>query len=76
MRVFNNKNNTITMEKKAAVITECLKCKARYKNYFNVSPCCQSIVLKVDENGNSTTITFLSALSKPRPHIIKKIITE
>lgn len=64
------------MEKKAAVITECLKCKARYKNYLNLSPCCQSLVLKVDENGNRTNITFLSALAKPRPHIAKKITTE
>lgn len=64
------------MEKKAAVITECLKCKARYKNYFNLSPCCQSLVLKVDENGNRTNITFLSALARPRHHIAKKITTE
>lgn len=55
-----------TMEKKENIITECFKCGTRYQNYFNASPCCKSIVVKVDEKGNRTSITFLSALSFPQ----------
>ncbi|KQM47076.1 hypothetical protein [Chryseobacterium sp. Leaf201] len=53
------------MEKIDITITECFKCGARYENYFNASPCCRAIILKVDEHGNRTTITFLSTLSMP-----------
>lgn len=54
------------MIKNQTIITECMKCGSRYKNYFFASPCCQSIVIKVDENGQKTTITFLSSLSIPK----------
>jgi hypothetical protein len=53
------------MEENDITITECSKCGARYENYFNASPCCKSIIFKVDEHGNCTTITFLSTLSLP-----------
>lgn len=59
------------MEKNDIIITECFKCGARYENYFKASPCCRSIILKVDEQGNRTTITFLSALSLPGSDFIK-----
>ncbi|NML56227.1 hypothetical protein [Chryseobacterium cheonjiense] len=52
------------MEKNETVITECFKCGTRYENHFSASPCCKSIVIKVDKNGTRTTITFLSTLSK------------
>lgn len=64
------------IEEKEMIITECFKCGTRYENYFNASPCCKSIVLKVDENGNRTTITFLTTFSMPQPHLAKKINTE
>lgn len=56
------------MEKNETIITECFNCGARYKNHFIASPCCKSIVIKIDENGNRTTITFLSTFSKSLPH--------
>ncbi|MCJ8154994.1 hypothetical protein MKJ01_14590 [Chryseobacterium sp. SSA4.19] len=59
------------MEKNEIMVTECFKCGARYQNYFRTSPCCSSIILKVDENGNRTSITFLSALSLPGLEFIK-----
>ncbi|WP_294282643.1 hypothetical protein [uncultured Chryseobacterium sp.] len=60
-------------EKKEIIITECIICGARYENYFYASPCCRSLVLKVDENGNRTCTTFLSALSQPQPRLAKKV---
>ncbi|WP_294246585.1 hypothetical protein [uncultured Chryseobacterium sp.] len=62
------------MEKKEITITECFKCGTRYENYFNASPCCKSIVVKVDEQGNRTSVTFLSALSFPRTEPDKESI--
>ena len=59
------------MEKNESIVTECFKCGARYKNYFKASPCCKSIVLKVNENGNRTSITFLNSLSLPGLEFIK-----
>ncbi len=56
------------MEKNETVITECLKCGTRYENHFNASPCCKSIIVKVDESGNRTTITFLSTFTVPPSH--------
>jgi hypothetical protein len=50
------------MEENDITITEC---GARYENYFNASPCCKSIIFKVDEHGNRASITFLSTLSPP-----------
>jgi len=58
--------NTITMEKNKTVITECFQCGTRYENYFKASPCCKSIILKIDEHGNRTNITFLSTFSIPK----------
>lgn len=60
-------------EKKEIIITECLICGARYENYFYASPCCHSLVLKVDKDGNRTHTTFLSVLSLPQPHLAKKV---
>ncbi|WP_294304438.1 hypothetical protein [uncultured Chryseobacterium sp.] len=60
-------------EKKEIIITECFICGTWYENYFFASPCCRSIVLKVDKNGNRTHTTFLSVLSLPQPHLAKKI---
>lgn len=51
--------------KENITITECSKCGARYEDYFNASPCCKSIIFKVDEHGNRTTITFFSTFSLP-----------
>lgn len=59
------------MEKTDITITECFKCGARYENYFNASPCCRAIILKVDEQGNRTTTTFLSTLSLPLPDFVR-----
>ncbi len=59
------------MEKNTSIVTECLKCGTRYENYFKASPCCKSIILKVDENGSRTSITFLSSLSLLRSEFIK-----
>ncbi len=56
------------MEKNKTVITECFKCGMQYKNHFSASPCCKSIVIKIDESGNRTTITFLSTFSISNPH--------
>ncbi|MEC3875880.1 hypothetical protein [Chryseobacterium salviniae] len=53
------------MEKNETVITECFECGTRYENHFNASPCCKSIIVKVDEHGNRTSITFLSTFSIP-----------
>ncbi|SEM43129.1 hypothetical protein SAMN05421856_103190 [Chryseobacterium taichungense] len=64
------------MEKNETVITECFKCGTRYKNHFKASPCCKSIIVKVDENGNRTTITYLSTLSIPQLQPVKKSILE
>lgn len=55
------------------IITECFKCGARYKNYFYASPCCRSIILKVDENGQRSTVTFLSTLSLPQANFVKVV---
>jgi len=60
------------MEKNETVITECFKCGKQYKNHFSASPCCKSIVIKIDESGNRTTITFLSTFSITQPHSEKK----
>lgn len=60
------------MEKNETVITECFQCGKQYKNHFNASPCCKSIVVKVDESGNRTTITFLSTFSISHLHSEKK----
>ncbi|WP_294224789.1 hypothetical protein [uncultured Chryseobacterium sp.] len=60
-------------EKKEIIITECFACGAWYENYFFPSPCCGSIVLKVDQDGNRTNTTFLSVLSLPQPHLAKKL---
>lgn len=60
-------------EKKEIIITECFTCGAQYENYFFASPCCGSIVLKVDKDGHRTNTTFLSALSLPQPHLAKKL---
>jgi hypothetical protein len=65
--------NTNEIMKENITITECSKCGARYENYFNASPCCKSIIFKVDEHGNRTTITFLSALSLP-PASVRKFV--
>lgn len=59
-------------ETEEIIITECFKCGRRFENYFNASPCCTSIVVKVDENGNRTTITFLSSFSKPRYELFEE----
>lgn len=59
-------------ETEEIIITECFKCGRRFENYFNASPCCTSIVVKVDENKNRTTITFLSSLSKPRYELFEE----
>ncbi|MCJ8153052.1 hypothetical protein MKJ01_04635 [Chryseobacterium sp. SSA4.19] len=59
------------MEKKDITITECFTCGARYENYFNASPCCRSIMIKVDEKGNRTMTTFLSCLSLPKWDFVK-----
>jgi len=61
------------MKRNESIVTECFKCGTRYKNYFKASPCCRSIVLKVDENGSRTSITFLSSLSLPGSEFIKVI---
>lgn len=60
------------MEKDETVITECFKCGTRYENHFIASPCCTSIMIKVDESGNRTTITFLSTFSIPQSQPEKK----
>lgn len=62
----------MTMEKNETVITECFECGTRYENHFSASPCCKSIVIKVDESGNRTTVTFLSAFSILHPHSKKE----
>jgi hypothetical protein len=59
------------MEKNEIIVTECFKCGTRYENYFKASSCCKSIILKVDENGSRTNITFLSSLSLPGSEFIK-----
>lgn len=64
------------MEKNENVITECFKCGKQYKNHFSASPCCRSIVLKVDENGNRTTVTFLSTFSITPSHSEEEKILE
>ncbi|SMP25402.1 hypothetical protein [Chryseobacterium profundimaris] len=51
------------MEKNETVITECFKCGKQYKNHFSASPCCKSIIIKIDESGKRTNITFLSTFS-------------
>lgn len=63
-------------ETQEVIITECFKCGRRFENYFKASPCCTSLVVKVDENGNRTTITFLSSLSKPQPGFLNKDAAE
>jgi hypothetical protein len=57
-------------------VTECLKCGARYENYFKASPCCRALVMKVDEHGSRTTITFLSALSLPDAKLFRILQAE
>jgi hypothetical protein len=52
------------METKKIVITECMECGQRFENHFYASPCCNSIILKVNELGERTSITFLSTLAK------------
>lgn len=59
-------------ETQEVIITECFKCGRRFENYFKASPCCTSLVVKVDENGNRTSITFLSSLSKPEPEFLNE----
>jgi hypothetical protein len=59
------------MEKNKSIVTECFKCGTRYENYFKASPCCKSIILKVDENGSRTSITFISSLSLLRSESIQ-----
>lgn len=59
------------MEENDITITECFKCGARYENYFNASPCCRSLMMKVDEKGNRTNITFLKSLSLPQWDYVK-----
>ncbi|OVE55968.1 hypothetical protein B0E34_17315 [Chryseobacterium mucoviscidosis] len=71
----STKKHTFTMENfetQEIIVTECFKCGRRFENYFNASPCCTSIVVKVNEKGNPTTITFLSSLSKPRYELFEE----
>lgn len=52
--------------KKNVIITECFKCGTRYNNYFKASPCCRSIMMKVNEKGIRTTIVYLGSFSLPK----------
>jgi len=54
------------MKKNNVVVTECFKCGTRYENHFTASPCCKSIMMKVNENGERTSITFLSSFYIPK----------
>jgi len=59
------------MKKNNVIITECFKCGMRYENHFTASPCCKSIMMKVNKNGERTTITFLRSFSIPKPEQTK-----
>ncbi|MCA6067500.1 hypothetical protein JI747_009950 [Chryseobacterium sp. RG1] len=52
--------------KKKIILTECFKCGKRYENHFTASPCCKSIMLKVNEKGERTAISFLGSFPFPR----------
>lgn len=54
------------MKKNNIIITECFKCGTRYENHFTISPCCKSIMMKVNEKGERTTITYLSSFIVPK----------
>jgi uncharacterized OB-fold protein len=60
------------MKKNYVIITECFKCGARYENHFTASPCCKSIMMKVNANGERTTITYLNSFIIPKPDPVKK----
>lgn len=62
------------MEEKTIVITECFKCGTRYQNHFKASPCCKSIMMKVNEKGERTTIAYLNSFSIPKPEEPKEEI--
>lgn len=55
------------MKKIRIILTECFKCGKRYESHFRASPCCRSIMMKVDEKGERTTITFLGSFFPPDP---------
>lgn len=55
------------MKKIRIILTECFKCGKRYESHFRASPCCRSIMMKVDEKGERTTITFLGSFFPPEP---------